>query len=71
MVFSLSRPRAGFDPRPVHAGFVVDKITLEQFFSDCFGVTLSVLFHPFSRLTFYPSSPYAIIVTSAFDSVIT
>jgi hypothetical protein len=71
MVFSLSRRRAGFDSRPALAGFVVDRITLEQFFSDYFGVTLSVLFHPFSRLTFYLSSTYALIVTSAFDSVIT
>jgi hypothetical protein len=71
MVFSLSRWRAGFDPRRAHGGFVVDKITLEHFFSDYFGVTLSVLFHPFSRLIFYLSSTYAIIVTSAFDSVLT
>lgn len=71
MVFSLSRRRVWFDTRPAHAGFVLDKITLEQFFSEYFGVPLSVLFHPFSRLTFYPSSTYAITVTSAFDSVIT
>jgi hypothetical protein len=71
MVFGLSRRRAGFDPRPAHAGFVVDEITLGQFFSDYFGVNLSVLFHPFSRLTFYPCSTYTIIVTSASDRAIT
>lgn len=71
MVFSLSRRRAGFDLRPAHVEVVVDKITLEHFFFDFFGVPLSVLFHPFYRLTFYPTSIYAIIMTSAFDSVIT
>jgi len=35
--------RPGFNPRPVHMGFVVDRVPLEQAFAE--GFSLSATFH--------------------------
>jgi hypothetical protein len=44
----------GFAPRSVHVGFVVDKATLGQGFSEFFGFPLSISFHR--------GSPYSYVI---------
>jgi hypothetical protein len=46
LVAGLSPRRPGFDPGPVHVGFVVDKVALGQVFPPkYFGFSLSISFH--------------------------
>jgi hypothetical protein len=40
LVAGVSPRRAGFDPKPVHVGFVVDKVAVEQIFYPYFLVNL-------------------------------
>jgi hypothetical protein len=51
LVAGLSPQRQGFTTRSVHVGFVVDKVTLGQFFSEFFHFPLSV--------SLYHGSPYS------------
>jgi hypothetical protein len=34
--------RSGFLPRPVHVGFMVDKVVVDEVFSEFFGFLLSI-----------------------------
>jgi hypothetical protein len=45
LVTGLSRRRLGIDPRPVHVGFVVDKVALGRISSQSTSVFPSVSFH--------------------------
>jgi hypothetical protein len=47
---SLSPQKPGFNTRPIHVGFVVDKLVVRQFFSECFHLPLSIWFHRCSTL---------------------
>jgi hypothetical protein len=49
---SLLARRPGFDPTSVHVRFVVDKVTLAQYFYEYFRFPLSVTFYQFSVLLF-------------------
>jgi hypothetical protein len=45
LVAGLSPRKSGFAPGSIHVGFVVDKVALWQFFSNFFGLPLSISFH--------------------------
>jgi hypothetical protein len=45
LVVRLVRRRHEFDPGSLHVGFVVDKVTLGQAFTEYFGLPQSISFH--------------------------
>jgi hypothetical protein len=45
LVSGFQQRRPGFEPRPVHVGFVVDKVVLRQVFSEYFGFPCQFSFH--------------------------
>jgi hypothetical protein len=45
LVFGLPPWRPGFEPRLRHVGFVADKVTLGQVFSEAFGFPCQFSFH--------------------------
>jgi hypothetical protein len=49
---SLLARRPGFDPMSVHVRFVVDKVTVAQYFYEYLRFPLSVTFYQFSVLIF-------------------
>ena len=49
VVTDLSPCRPGFEPRPVHVGFMVDKRNSDMFFFQHFGFPLSASFHNCSK----------------------
>lgn len=50
--------RPGFNPRPIHVRFIVDKVALGQVFLRVLRFPLSVPFHQCSRLTFISVCSY-------------
>jgi hypothetical protein len=46
--------RPKFSPRPVHVGFVVDKVAMGQIFYEYFSFLLSVPFHQCSISIYLP-----------------
>jgi len=56
LVASLFTTEGLFNMRPIHVGFVVDKVGMGQVISEYFGFLLSISFH--QCLTFIHSASY-------------
>jgi hypothetical protein len=48
--------RPGFEPGSGHVGFVVDKVALEEVFSEYFGFPCQFSFHPLLHIHYHLSS---------------
>jgi hypothetical protein len=58
--------RPGFDPRPGHVGFVVDKVALERVLSEYSGFPSQFSFHRLLRIHNQPIiSPYIVSIQRA------